>query len=328
MKRVLTGLQPTGTMHIGNYLGAILPAVALQKDFETFVCVVDLHAITVDYDPKTLSQNCYHLLATLIAAGIDPEKTTLFVQSQVPEHTELAWLFTTIAPLGTLHRMTQFKEKKERVEVLSAGLLNYPILQAADIALYKADVVPVGEDQLQHLELSRVIIRRFNSLFGKTFPEPESKVAKGKARIMSLSDPEKKMSKSVDGSFIGLTDSDAEITKKIKRAVTDVGPQDSKTMSPGMANLFTLVESFSKKEVYEKFKKDYQAGNLKYADLKGQLIEDMLRFLSPLREKILELERDHKKLDQLAKAGAAKASSVARKTIQEVRKKMGLFAID
>ena len=199
MKRALTGLQPTGTMHIGNYLGAILPAVALQKDFETFVCVVDLHAITVDYDPKTLSQNCYHLLATLIAAGIDPEKTILFVQSQVPEHTELAWFFTTITSLGALHRMTQFKEKREKVEVLSAGLLNYPILQAADIALYKADVVPVGEDQLQHLELSRVIIRRFNSLFGKTFPEPESKVAKGKARIMSLSDPEKKMSKSVDG---------------------------------------------------------------------------------------------------------------------------------
>jgi len=325
MKIALTGLQPTGLVHLGNYLGAILPAVRLQQNHETFLCIVDLHAITVDYDPKTLSKNCYHLAASLIASGIDPKKTTLFVQSQVPEHAELAWLFNTITPLGALQRMTQFKEKKERVEVLSAGLLNYPVLQAADIALYKAQVVPVGEDQLQHLELSREIIRRFNTLFGNTFPEPESRVSKETARVMALNDPAKKMSKSVEGSFIALTDSDAEIAKKIKRAVTDVGPQDPDTMSPGVANLFMLLKSFSEAAVVQKFVENYENKTLKYAPLKDQLVTDVTRHLAPLREKILSLESQTQTLQTILADGAERAARVASATMKEVYPKMGLL---
>lgn len=328
MKKIaFTGLQPTGLVHLGNYLGAILPAVRLQDQHETFICIVDLHAITVDYDPKTLSKNCYHMAAALIASGIDPKKTTLFVQSQVPQHTELAWLLNTITPLGALQRMTQFKEKKDRVEVLSAGLLNYPVLQAADIALYKGEIVPVGEDQVQHLELSREILRRFNTLFGKTFPEPETLVSKETARVMALNDPTKKMSKSVEGSFIALTDSDAEIAKKIKRAVTDVGPQDPEKMSPGVANLFMLLKNFSAPKVYQTFIADYENKTLKYAPLKDQLADELIRHLSPLREKIFALEKDSKSLNKILTDGADKARSVATATIKEVTRKMGLIGL-
>jgi len=236
------------------------------------------------------------------------------------------WLLTTITPLGQLGRMTQFKEKKDQVEVLNAGLQNYPILQAADILLYKPEFVPVGEDQLQHIELTRNIAKKFNSLFGDTFPEPKAYVPETSRRVMALNDPTKKMSKSLEGSFVALTDADKEITKKIKRAVTDVGPLEKGKMSLGVENLFNLVGAFSKKATYDALMSDYKNEKLKYSDLKGQLIEDTIAALTPIREKLLDLEANPKKLDAIVEDGAERARKVARPTIEEVRTKMGLFS--
>ena len=328
MNSIFSGIRPSGKLHLGNYLGAIKNWIALQDDQQTehaIYAVVDLHGITTPYDPATYHVAMMDVILDYLAAGIEPSDKTLLVRQSKLPHAELAWLFNTLTPLGALQRMTQFKEKKERVEVLSAGLLNYPVLQAADIALYKAQVVPVGEDQLQHLELSREIIRRFNTLFGNTFPEPESRVSKETARVMALNDPAKKMSKSVEGSFIALTDSDAEIAKKIKRAVTDVGPQDPDTMSPGVANLFMLLKSFSEAAVVQKFVENYENKTLKYAPLKDQLVTDVTRHLAPLREKILSLESQTQTLQTILADGAERAARVASATMKEVYPKMGLL---
>ena len=241
--RVFSGIQPTGTLHIGNYFGAVRNWVSMQRELESIICIVDYHAITVDVDPATLRQASLDMAIDLIACGIDPDKTILFVQSDVPEHTELAWILGCVTSFGDLSRMTQFKDKSSKEAFVSSGLFTYPVLQAADILLYLADGVPVGEDQVQHLELSRRIARRFNGRFGETFPEPQPVVGEKGARIMSLSDPTAKMSKSAgDAHYVGVMEEEASIRKKVRSAVTDMGLEAGDAMSPGVANLFEILE--------------------------------------------------------------------------------------
>jgi tryptophanyl-tRNA synthetase len=325
-RRVFSGIQPTGAIHIGNYVGAVRNWVRLQKQDETFFCIVDYHAITVPYDPRELPDRVFEAAQDILAAGIDPEQSVFFVQSQVPEHTELAWIFNSLASVGALERMTQFKEKSEQFrENINAGLFTYPVLQTADILLYKASVVPVGEDQLQHLELSREIARRFNNRFGRSgevFPEPKPELTPA-ARIMSLSEPERKMSKSLPGSYISLADSDDEIRKKISRAVTDVGPK-SEGMSPGVSNLFTLLRAFAASETVHHFEQEYEAGTLRYSELKPALSEAMVAELSPIRARREELAAHPEQVWEMLEEGARRAREVARATMAEVREHLGL----
>lgn len=322
MQRVFSGIQPTGNIHIGNYLGAIKNWVELQHKYESLFCIVDYHAITVEYEPELLHKRVLELAATLIASGIDPEKSVLFVQSSVPEHTELTWLFTCITSIGALERMTQFKEKAERHKgAVFAGLMNYPVLMASDILIYKAEVVPVGEDQIQHLELTREIARRFNSMFGEVFPEPQPILTKT-ARIMALNDPTSKMSKSIEGSYIAMDDDDDTIRKKIRRAVTDVGPQGGE-MGPGVKNLFTLLEAFAEPALVERFRADYANQTLRYADLKYELGEAVVRALGPIRERTFDLLAKQAELMEILDAGAKQARKLAQATMEEVREAMG-----
>ncbi|HHX01195.1 MAG TPA: tryptophan--tRNA ligase [Firmicutes bacterium] len=322
MQRVFSGIQPTGNIHIGNYLGAIRNWVELQHKYESLFCVVDYHAITVEYQPEQLHKRVLELAATLIAAGIDPDKTTLFVQSSVPEHAELTWLLTCITSIGALERMTQFKEKAERQKSgVFAGLMNYPILMASDILIYKAEFVPVGDDQIQHLELTREIARRFNTMFKETFPEPQPILTKA-ARIMALNDPTSKMSKSIEGSYIAMDDDDDTIRKKIRRAVTDPGPQGGE-MGPGVKNLFTLLEAFAEPDLVEKFRAEYANQSLRYADLKQELGEAIVTALAPIRERTFELLAKPDQLIEILDGGAKHARRLAQETVAEVREAMG-----
>lgn len=322
--RIFSGIQPSGTVHVGNYLGAIRNWVRLQHEYESFYCIVDYHAITVPYDPKELAPRTLDMAATLLAAGIDPERATLFVQSMVPEHTELAWLFTCITPLGLLERMTQYKEKaaRQEQESVGAGLLCYPVLQAADILLYKADRVPVGDDQLQHIELTRDIARKFNHLFGPTFPEAEAIVTQT-PRIMALSDPTSKMSKSIPGGTVAITDEPEAIRKAVRRAVTDTGPRQEGEMSPGVRNLFVLLEAFAGEEQARPFKKEYEAGTLRYVDLKDAVAEAIIAAFTPIRERRAELLACGDQVKEILRAGAERARAVARQTLAEVKERMG-----
>ncbi len=322
-KRVFSGIQPTGNIHIGNYLGAIKNWVDLQHNYDSLFCVVDYHAITTEYEPKLMHERVLELAATIIAAGVDPNKSILFVQSSVPEHTELTWLFTCITSIGALERMTQFKEKSERQRGgIFAGLMNYPILMAADILIYKAEVVPVGDDQIQHLELTREICRRFNSVFKDVFPEPQPILTKA-ARIMALNDPASKMSKSIEGSFIAMDDDDETIRQKIRRAVTDPGPQGGE-MGPGVKNLFTLLEAFGDPEDVKRLTKDYKNQSLRYSDLKTIIGEAMVEKLAPIRERQAELLAKPTELLDILVDGGKKAQKIARETLAEVREAMGL----
>lgn len=323
MATVFSGIQPTGAIHIGNYVGAVRNWVRMQELYESYICIVDYHAITVPYDPKEMPNRVYEAALDLLAAGIDPQKCTFFVQSYVPEHTELAWAFASLAGVGFLERMTQFKEKSEQFrENINAGLFTYPVLQAADILLYKAGLVPVGEDQVQHLELSREIARRFNNHFGETFPEPQPVLTPAK-RIMALNEPTRKMSKSIPGSFISLSDTEAEMRKKISRAVTDTGPHEG-GMSPGVENLFTLLECFATDETIQYFKQQYDAGTLRYGELKPALADAVVQELNPIRERRTALAADPDRIWSLLDDGAARARAVASQTMEEVRSKMGL----
>lgn len=323
MKRLLSGIRPTGDMHIGNYVGAIRQWIDLQNKYQSFFMVADYHAIVSDYDPKTFQDRIYDLVATYLASGLDLKKSIIFVQSYVPEHTELTWILSTLTPLGDLKRMTQFKEKAKREQPhnINAALFNYPILMTADIILYKAEVVPVGEDQVQHIELAREIVNRFNQKYGQTFTPPRPLLSQG-ARIMSLNNPLQKMSKSIPGSYIALTDSAAVIKKKIMSAVTDVKP--GKVMSPGVKNLFLLLETFSNRSTYRYFDQKYQDRTLKYEELKNQLAEDIIKKLKPLQEKRDKYFKDKKYLQKVLKEGALKAREIAGKTLKEVKQKMGL----
>jgi tryptophanyl-tRNA synthetase len=322
-KRVFSGIQPTGTLHLGNFVGALKNWARLQTEVESFFAVVDYHAITIPYDPAEMPGRVFDAALDVLACGIDPERCTFFVQSRVPEHTELCWIFNTLTAIGALERMTQFKEKSEQFrENINAGLFDYPVLQAADILLYKANLVPVGEDQLQHLELSREIARRFNQRYGDTFPEPEPALTKA-PRLMALNDPARKMSKSLPGSFISLADDEAAIRKKIGRAVTDVGP-DPTAMSPGVKNLFTLLEVFAGEATVRHFQQAYAAGNLRYSELKPAVADAVVAALAPIRARREELVAHPDRVRAALDAGAERASTVARQTMHEVRHCLGL----
>jgi tryptophanyl-tRNA synthetase len=322
-KRVFSGIQPTGTLHIGNYVGALKNWVRLQNEVESFFAIVDYHAITIPYDPAEMPTRVFDAALDVLACGIDPERSTFYVQSHVPEHTELCWIFNTLTSLGALERMTQFKEKSEQFrESVNAGLFDYPVLQAADILLYKANLVPVGEDQLQHLELSREIARRFNQRYGDTFPEPEAALTKA-PRVMALNEPTRKMSKSIPGSFISLSDDEATIRKKIGRAVTDAGP-DATEMSPGVRNLFTLLEECGSPDVLQQFQRAYADGALRYSELKPAVADAVVAALAPIRARREELVRHPELVRTALDSGAQRASALARQTMEEVRRKIGL----
>ncbi len=321
--RVFSGIQPTGAIHIGNYVGAVRNWVRLQEQYQSYFCIVDYHAMTIPYEAGQMPAGVFEAALDILAAGVDPAKCVFFAQSSVPEHTELAWIFSTVCSMGALERMTQFKEKSEQFrDNINAGLFTYPVLQAADILLYKADLVPVGEDQLQHLELTREIARRFNHRFGETFPESEAALTPAK-RIMALNEPTRKMSKSIPGSFISLSDSEAEVRKKIARAVTDVGPKTDE-MSPGVQNLFTLLGSFAPEETVRHFQEQYEAGTLRYSELKPALAEAMVAELNPVRERREELAAHPERVWEALDAGAERAAVVARATMEEVRERCGL----
>ncbi len=323
--RIFSGIQPTGKLHIGNYLGAINQWLELQAENECIFCIVDLHALTVPYNPKTLQELILEKAVIYLAAGINPEKSIIFVQSHVKEHSELAWLLNTITPLGDLGRMTQYKEKAKKFKKnLNAGLLDYPVLMAADILLYKTETVPVGEDQKQHVELARTIARKFNQKFGETFKIPEAKLPKLGARIMSLKDPKRKMSKSdPPESQIGLFDEPEEIRKKIMAAVTDTGKvvKYDPVKKAGISNLLTIYSVFSGKTVKEIEKKFKEKS---YANFKKSLADLLIDSLEPFRRKKKELLTREVYIKEILSQGARRAQTIAQSTMQEVKKKMGL----
>ena len=324
MTRVFSGIQPTGTPHIGNYFGALRNWAALQEDNECVYCIVDYHAITIEVDPTTLRAASRNMALDLMACGIDPQRSILFIQSAVPEHTELAWILGCVTSYGDLTRMTQFKDKSAGRKFISAGLFTYPILQAADILLYRAEKVPVGEDQIQHLELSRRIARRFNSRFGEFFPEPEPLVGKG-ARIMSLADPGQKMSKSAgEAHYVGVMEDEASIRKKVRSAVTDTGLTPGAEMSPGVANLFEILDLSADPETVAGLREEYAAGKLMYSHLKDVVFESLMNVLRPIQEKRAVLAASGK-VDEILAAGANKARRIARENITRVRDMVGLW---
>jgi len=323
--RVLSGIQPTGSIHIGNYLGAIKQWVELQEKNECIFFIADLHSLTIPYEPKELQKNILETAIAYIAAGIDPEKSIFFVQSDVKEHTELCWLLNTVCPIGDLGRMTQYKEKaKQFKKNINAGLLVYPILQAADILLYKIGAVPVGRDQVQHIELARTIARKFNQKFGKTFVEPKTLLPKMGAKIMALNNPKKKMSKSLgSASYISLFEEPKEIKKKVMAAVTDTGKQIkyNPLKKPGISNLLTIYSLFSGKPIKE-LEKTFEGKG--YAQLKKSLAELLINYLEPFRRKRKELLSREVYIRETLKLGKKRAETIAQFTIQETRKKMGL----
>jgi tryptophanyl-tRNA synthetase len=325
--RIFSGIQPTGTPHIGNYFGALRNWASLQDEHQCVYCIVDYHAITVEIDPKMLSQASRDMALDLMACGIDPERSILFVQSYVPEHAELAWILGCVTAYGDLTRMTQFKDKAAGRKFVSAGLFTYPILQAADILLYRAEGVPVGEDQVQHLELSRRIARRFNSRFGEFFPQPEPIVGKG-ARIMSLADPTVKMSKSAgEAHYIGVMEDEKSIRKKVRSAVTDTGLTVGEDMSPGVATLFEILdvstEIAGNTPALSELKSEFAAGKLMYSRLKDAVFENLMAVLRPIQRKRAELEASGE-VDKILEQGAEKARAIARKNMERVRELSGL----
>ncbi|MFH1111831.1 MAG: tryptophan--tRNA ligase [Patescibacteria group bacterium] len=325
-KTILSGIQPSGELHLGNYLGALQNWVLLQENNQCFFCIVDLHAITVPYDAKIFPETVFNTALDYLACGLDPEKSVIFVQSHLPEHTELAWLLNTITPIGELERMTQFKDKTEQHRgSINAGLLNYPVLMAADILLYHPDLVPVGEDQYQHVELARVLVRKFNSTFGQYFKEPKTYEA-SIARVMSLQDPSKKMSKSFGPAhYIALADAPDVIRKKIAKAVTDEGGPCDNRISGGknLLQFFKILSSnrTKKKELEEQ----YQAGELKYSEFKPLLAETIIEALKPIQAKRAELAKEPNKIKKILAEGRDQAHEIASKTLREVKERMGLI---
>jgi tryptophanyl-tRNA synthetase len=327
-KRVLSGIQPTGNLHLGNYLGAIKHWVDGQDEKDNFICIVDLHAVTVWQEPEALRDNTRRLAALLFAAGIDPERTTLFVQSHVRAHAEACWLLTCITPLGWLERMTQFKDKSSRQQTIQTGLLTYPVLQAADILLYDADEVPVGEDQKQHVELARDIAQRFNSVYGETFKLCDAVIPKTAARVMGLDDPTAKMSKSstARGHAVRLTDEDGEILKTFKRAVTDSGREIEFSTDParaGVNNLLGIYRAITGKSEDEVLADFAEARG--YGDLKKAVAEVVIEALAPIRRRYLDLIEDLGEFDRLLSQGADRAAEQAEAKVLEVKRRMGFL---
>lgn len=326
-KRVLSGIQPTGVPHIGNYLGALKQWFALQNaGNECHWFIADLHAVTVPYDAGQYHTKVLTTAAALLAIGIDPEKSVLFVQSHVRAHTEAAWYIACQTKMAELNRMTQFKEKSDGQNSASAGLFVYPVLQAVDILLYQTDLVPVGEDQVQHLELTRMLARRFNSLFTHLFTEPEPYVIKEVARVMSLKDPTKKMSKSGNpNEAIFLTDSSDDIQKKIRGAVTDSGSSfDPENIGPAMKNLLSIYLAFSEKSVEETLQK---FGGKQYSEIKQTIADLLIEKLTPIRNKTREYLENESSLMATLQLGARKANETAQKNLREMKSRMGFTQI-
>lgn len=323
--KIFSGIQPTNIVHIGNYLGAIKNWVELQnKADETIFCIVDLHAITVSQDPKQLQDNILKMAALYIACGIDTKESTIFVQSSRPEHTELAWILNCHATMGELQRMTQFKEKSEGQSNYSAGLFNYPTLMAADILIYNATHVPVGEDQKQHIELTRDLAEKINKKYGQIFTVPEPIIKKQTARIMALDDPSKKMSKSAPSaySYISLTDDTNAIREKIKRAVTDSGDEiRADKDKPAITNLLTIFSGFSDRPI-EDIEKEYK--NKKYSEFKSDLAELLIEKITPIREKYEKLLENPDKLKAILESGSEDLKNEAQATLSKVKSKIGL----
>jgi tryptophanyl-tRNA synthetase len=325
MKRIFSGAQPTGNVHLGNYLGALRNWVALQNEYESFFCIVNLHAITVPQDPAVLAKKTRELARIYLAVGIDPEVSTIFIQSDIPEHTELTWLLNGVTRMSELERMTQFKDKaRKQAENVGVGYFDYPVLMAADILLYQTDLVPVGEDQKQHLELTRDLAIRFNRDYGNTFRVPEPFIPKVGARIMSLADPAKKMSKSDEESEAGcvmLLDNEDAVRRKFKRAVTDSGTEIRFDPNrPAINNLLTIYHLLTGKSNAEV--EDHFSGR-GYATLKEELADVTIAFLKPFQERVSGIDDD--KLDTLLEHGAARAQEIARKTLADAKAKMGLI---
>lgn len=324
-KRLLSGIQPTGPLHLGNYLGAVKPWTELQNDYDALVMIADYHTLSIRISPDELKTNTLDLTAILLACGIDPKITPLFLQSQISAHAELATILANFVGVGQLDRMTQFKEKSSR-HGQNAGLYTYPVLQAADILLYEPAVVPVGEDQAQHLELTRDVALAFNAHVGKkVLVEPKTLLSKA-PRIMALNDPSKKMSKSILGSAIGLLDDEATIERTIKRAVTDSDPNAS-DMSPAVKNLFVILEGVSSPETVAHFTGLQANGNLRYSELKEALIEDVTYALRPIQAAFKSLRADEKNLLNVLAAGQAQAQPIAQATLKKVKDALGLITI-
>ena len=318
-------MQPSGNLHIGNYLGALKNWVRIQSDYECIFCIVDLHAITLYQEPAELRAKIRETAALYLAAGIDPERSSIMVQSAVPAHAELAWMLTCVAPVGWLERMTQYKAKAAKQESVGDGLLQYPVLMAADIMLYQAGIVPVGEDQAQHLELTRDIAQRFNSLYGETFVVPGTSLPTVGARIMGLDDPTQKMSKSAEGAnhAVALLDAPEKIRKTIMRATTDSNPAvNFETAGPGVLNLLAIYQAFggaSDEEMKARFT------GMQYGNLKKQVAEMVISHLEPFQQRYREITADPGYLAGVLRAGAERVAPIANSTVQLVKERMGLY---
>jgi tryptophanyl-tRNA synthetase len=322
-KRIFSGAQPTGNLHIGNYLGAVRNWVAFQHDYDSFYCVVDLHALTIPQDPVKLAAKTHEVARVYLAAGVDPNISTIFVQSDVQEHAELAWVLNCVARIGELERMTQYKDKaKKQGENVSAGLLTYPTLMAADILLYQTDLVPVGQDQKQHLELTRDLAMRFNRDYGETFRVPDAYIPKVGAKILALDDPAKKMSKSdenVNGSIMLMDDADT-IRRKFKRAVTDSGTEVRfDETRPAVNNLLTIYQIFTGRAPEEI--ETHFAGK-GYAQLKADVADATIEFLRPFQERVRSISDEE--LSRILRDGADKARAIAAETVRRVKERMGI----
>jgi tryptophanyl-tRNA synthetase len=326
MDRIFSGIQPTGDLHIGNWLGAVRNWVALQDRFDCIYCIVDLHAVTLPYDIPTFAARTRDMAIGLMAAGIDPERAVLFVQSAVPEHAELNWLLTTVAPLGELERMTQFKDKTEKLESIPTGILCYPVLQSADILLYRANKVPVGEDQLQHLELSREIARRWNALYASSdpfLPEPQALLTTAK-KIKGL-DGQAKMSKSL-GNTIGMLDSPDEIWQKLRPAATDPARVTRKDPgTPELCNIYALHQHFSSPETVAHVAQQCRTAGWGCLDCKRVLADAMIATFEPIRQKAEELKADVPRVDAVLRRGAERARAIASETLSGVKRRMGFY---
>jgi len=332
---VLSCIQPSGELHIGNYFGAIANWVKLQDQYRCIYGVVDLHAMTVPYDPAELRQFTNQMVIDLLACGLDFDKSILFIQSLVPEHTELCWILSCVCPYGELSRQTQFKDKSTELssstagKFVSAGLFTYPVLQAADILIYRADYVPVGKDQEQHLELSRDLARRFNSQFGRFFPEPQV-LSTETPKISSPADPEKKMSKSLGSKhYIGLFEDEDSLRAKIRAAVTDSGTlPPGMEMSPGVTNLFEILRACGKDDEAASLMKDYEAGNRQYSRLKEAVADSLVQLTGHFKARRAEIAADSESVKQRVSDASAQARELARETLIHVRKLVGLPGSD
>jgi tryptophanyl-tRNA synthetase len=324
--RILSGIQPSGIPHLGNYLGAVRHWVRQQHEAESFHPIVNLHAITQPFDPKDLRQRTYDLAASLLACGIDPDIAVLFVQSHVPEHTELTWILSTQTMFGELSRMTQFKDKSrgQEAESVGTGLFFYPVLMAADILIYDADLVPVGDDQRQHVELTRDIAHRFNTKFGETFVIPEADIKEEGARIMALDDPTAKMAKSAasEYNYISLNDDDDTIRRKVRRAVTDSGSEVTAAPDkPALTNLLTIYSQIADRPVGE-IEREFEGRG--YGEFKSALADLLVDALTPIRERIIEYQSDPAELDRILALGRARAREITVPKIERVREVTGL----